>query len=450
MTNKLSSYLILASAAFAFSSCLKSTDEDVILQDDTAVTTFSIPTLSKNVHTTAKDGVTDSVYKANFNAKSYSFHIDQVQKQIFNPDSLPYGTNTTNVKCDITGKNSSHIYWALKNKAGEDSLVLHSSKDSINLAKPARLRIYNMSNTAYREYIVKINVHQQTGNEITWQHKAYANLSDLADRKMVFNNNVLYVFGVKNGQTVVLRQMNGVFQQLPTTFDADAYRNATVMDGNLYLLNGDKVMQTAIGDSWKQTGTAPNNARLIGASTKKLYVMTATGIMSSDDMGASWKTDAMDAGADNLPTGDINFVCVPSAINTHVNNLTIVGTRNNEVKIWSKVEENETCAQDQAWTFFPKDDYNKHPLPYMSNLQVIAYDKGLLALGGDFKTFYFSKDMGLTWFADNTYMLDKAFGNAIAPFSMVNDSRNVIHISKTRDANIWTARLARLAWATNQ
>ena len=81
---------------------------------------------------------------------------------------------------------------------------------------------------------------------------------------------------------------------------------------------------------------------------------------------------------------------------------------------------------------------------------MVGYDNGLLALGGDFSTFYYSPDEGLTWTADNSYKLPTTFGRTATPFAMTVDASNFIYISTAASTDTWSARLARLGWTTDQ
>ncbi len=137
-------------------------------------------------------------------------------------------------------------------------------------------------------------------------------------------------------------------------------------------------------------------------------------------------------------------MCIPSKSNELTNDLVVVGTRDGVTRVWRKVEESADNAQAQPWAFYPDDEYNKKLLPALDNLQVVGYDNGLLALGGDFSTFYYSPDEGLTWTADNSYKLPTTFGRTATPFAMTVDASNFIYISTATSIDTWCARLARL------
>ncbi len=452
MIKKLLSLVTIASFIVTLTSCLgDGNDSGTVYYDDTAITAFSLGTLNIEKHTKASDGVTDSTYKSTYSASTYSFYIDQQKQIIYNPDSLPYGTDAKHVICSFSTKNSGTIVLNLKDVQGADSLASYASTDSLDFSNPIRVRVYNMSGTAYRQYTVSVNVHQQSGNEMTWTNTSYSALGLVGNRRMADNNGQLYLFGEQGGQTVGYKQSGSTWQQLTgnVQLSADAYRSLIAKDGYLYVLSNGSVLRSADGQAWSEMAQGTALTQLLGASDAALYALSADGIALSKDNGATWTTDALDDAATNLPATNVSFVCIPSKTNDLTNDLIVVGIRNGATCVWRKVEENVENSQTQPWAFYPDDEYNKKQLPALANLQVVGYDNGLLALGGDFSTFYYSPDEGLTWTADDNYTLPTTFGRTATPFAMNVDSSNVIYISKASDGYTWSARLARLGWTTD-
>lgn len=453
MTKKLLSLVTIASFIVTLTSCLgDGNDSGTVYYDDTAISAFSLGTLNIEKHTTASDGVTDSTYKSTYSASSYKFYIDQQRQLIYNPDSLPYGTDAKHVVCSFSTKNSGTVVLNLKDAQGADSLAAYASTDSLDFSEPIRVRVYNMSGTAYRQYTVSVNIHRQTGYEMTWASTSYSALGLVGNRRMAYNNGQLYLFGEQGGQTVGYKLTGDSWQQLSSSMQlaADAYRSLIAKDGYLYVLSNGSVLRSADGQTWSQTAQGTTLTQLLGASDAALYALSADGIASSKDNGATWTADALDDAAANLPSTNVNLVCIPSKTNELTNDLVVVGTRDGVTRVWRKVEENADNAQAQPWAFYPDDEYNKKQLPALDNLQVVGYDNGLLALGGDFSTFYYSPDEGLTWTADNSYKLPTTFGRTATPFAMTVDASNFIYISTAASTDTWSARLARLGWTTDQ
>lgn len=452
MIKKLLSLISVASFLVTLTSCLGDDNSSTVYYDDTAVTAFSLGTLNIQKHTTASDGITDSTYTTTFSASSYNFTIDQQKQLIYNADSLPYGTDAKHIVCSITTKNSGIVVLNLKDQQGEDSLATYASSDSLDFTEPVRMRVYNMNGTAFREYTVSVNIHQETGEELNWTSKSYTNIAQVGARKFIATTAGLFLFGVQNGQTVAYKQSDNTWESLTSNIqlDANAYHNVIAKGNELYTLSEGNVLRSADGQNWSQVASGASLNQLLGASDNIIYALTANGISYSKDSGATWVADELDDAATNLPSQDISFVTIPSKTNEQTNQLVIIGTNNGATRIWRKVEENAANSQTQPWAYYSEDEYNKLTLPALDNLQVVRYDNGLLALGGDFSAFYYSPDEGLTWTAQSIYDLPTDFGLAASPFAMTVDSSNNIYITKASSPNIWSGRLARTAWTTEQ
>ena len=447
MIKKFLAFACMALAMFAFSSCLNSDEDEITYYDDTAVTAFSLSAANRYIHTTASDGVTDSVYKTSLTVSGYAFSIDQQQRLIYNTDSLPVGTDVAHVLATISSKNGGSIVLNLKNKAGNDSLAYYSSSDSIDFTNPVRVRVYNTQGSAYREYTVQVNVHRQEGDVFYWNSLNEPALQPLAQRRMVANGNDLYLFGLKDGATVGFVYSNQTWKQLSRPFGADAYKNVAVQQGSVFVLDGNALLRSSDGEQWQTVATLSGVKQLLGATPARLYAMTDNGISYSSDQGTTWTADALDDATANLPDTDLNFVCSAAVTNDNTYNLLLIGNRNGKTVTWAKVEENGSGSQSQPWYLFTDDEYNRKTLPCLSNLQVVNCEGTLLAVGGDLKTIYSSLDQGLTWSAEATYTLPTALVGAAVPAAMTVGQKGMIYLSASDSPIVYYGRLTRYGWA---
>ena len=451
MTKKLSSLFIMVVTLLIMSSCLGTSEDKTTYYDDTAITAFSLGTLNITRQTKTKDGLRDSTVKSTYKANSYHFNIDQVNRLIYNADSLPYGTDAAHVLATITSKNSGTIVFMLKNVSGKDSIVYYKAKDSINFTHPVKMRVYNMRASAYREYTVKVNIHQESGDEFKWGVTSVYDLELASQSKFINNNGTMYLFAGNVGSTVGYKYNGSQWQILTFNISLNtvAVANLITQNGVMYTLQNGNIISSTDGENWNNVASSASLNRLIGASPKSIYALTNNGISISKDHGITWTKDSLDDDVSKLPDTDINFICQPSQNNSSTYNIILIGNKNNKTVVWSKDEENSSNANAQPWAFYTEDEYNRLKLPFLSSLQVIAYDGGLLATGGNLSTFYYSPDNGLTWKADSSYPCPEGFsGNASAAMGCNNN--HVIFLTKTGSAQIYTARRARLGWETSQ
>ena len=447
MTKKLSSLFIMVLTLLSMSSCLGTSEDKTTYYDDTAITAFSLGTLNLTKKTKTKDGLRDSTIKTTYNANSYQFNIDQVNHLIYNTDSLPYGTDAAHVLATITSKNSGTVILMLKNTSGKDSLVYYNTKDSINFTQPVKMRVYNMVGSAYRDYTVKVNVHKENGNEFTWNSNSVSGLELTTDQKFVNNNGNMFLFAVNGSSTVGYKYDGSQWSALNfnTSLNTSAAQNIVSQNGSMYTLQNGNVIRSTDGENWNNVASAASLIRLIGATPKCIYALTTNGISISRDNGATWVKDSIDTDASKLPDTDINFICQEYNSTRSIYSIVLVGNKNNKTVVWSKAEENNNSANAQPWTFYTEDENNRKTLPYLSGLQVIAYDGGLLAIGGNMSKFYYSPDNGLTWTVDSNYPFPEGF-NGSSSAAMGRNDKNIIFLTKTGSAQVYTARRARLGW----
>ncbi len=155
--------MLLATAVLC-ASCLSSEEEEYTYYDDTAITAFTLGTLNKYTHTTTSAG-NDSLITTTVTGSNYEFYIDQLQRLIYNPDSLPVGTDASKVVCTISTKNAGTVLIKHENS---DSVMYYTSTDSIDFSIPRQLIVYSQSGKTFREYEVRVNVHQQEADDMHW------------------------------------------------------------------------------------------------------------------------------------------------------------------------------------------------------------------------------------------------------------------------------------------
>ncbi len=470
MKRKLLPFIVLFSAIFLFDSCLNDNDNGVVYYNDTAITAFTPGTLNQYLHTKTASGK-DSVYKKTLTGSKFPFYIDQMKNEIYNPDSLPYGTDAKHVICTITSKNSGVI--ALKSMTS-DSMKYYSNADSIDFTQPRKVYVYNLSNTASRIYTVRVNVHQQEPDVFNWVKGLPANtqLAALSAMHAVANNGNIYVYGIgaSGSEAYSTADTDGTQwtkMALNVTLSADACRNIVVKESKFYALNNGTVLVSTNGATWQQVSTVASLKRMVGASSTKLYAITTDNkIAMSADNGKTWNNESMDADAKMLPTESISFISMPLATNDSTYKLTIVGNRDatefaqdSHAMVWGKVEENAQNSENQSWSYYEVSSDNRFVAPHLRGIQVIGYGNVLLAFGGTgigsyvatpFSQFYESLDGGITWKKNENITVPSDFSSSEESFTMVKDSKNFVWIICGLSGQVWKGRTNKLGWATTQ
>ena len=227
-------FAILVSTIIVCASCLGSDDDDYTYYDDTAITSFSLGTLNRYVHTTSSTG-NDSIYKTTVKGSNYKFMIDHEKREIYNPDSLPLGTDAQHVICAVTAKNSGVV--TIKSMTS-DSLRYYSESDSVDFSKPREFVVYSNSGNARRSYTIHVNVHQEDGDAFNWTKTGdNAPFADLTVMKGFALEDGIYLFGLNGEETVMYKNNGSGWTAANETWEAAACQNVVKGNGNIYLLN---------------------------------------------------------------------------------------------------------------------------------------------------------------------------------------------------------------------
>lgn len=412
MEKLFSHVVIIMAAVLSLTSCLgDNNDTDTTYYTDTAISSFTLGTLNLINHTKAHDGVTDSTYTTTFSGSDYAFDIDQFAQTINNTDSLPKGTDLEHVLATIYTTNSGTALLVLKSQDDKDSLAYYSSSDSIDFSNPVRVRVYNMTGSAYREYTIKVNAHKESENEFSWKAAPIDGYAGLDNRQFVSSEDKLFLTGLYDGTTSV-------------------FANEVT--------------------SWKKTDKSiAKDANVIGTTKKYRYGIIDGKLMRANINGGEWTEEALDDDASLLPNESASFIAAPMVSDPSYNNLLIIGNSNGKTVMWSKVEDDGD--KTQTWTYYNEDEYlQKKMLPYLKNMKAVLYGDSIIATGGDFSQVYTSPDWGLTWTKSTLLKLPTDFGSQAAKFDMAVDKDNYLYISRDGSSTVWYGRLSQLGWKEDQ
>lgn len=449
-------FVILFASSFMFASCFDTDEEEYSFYGDAAVSAFSLGTMNQYLYTKDSNGE-DSLYKETYTGSDYTFYIDNVNGKIYNPDSLPYGTDAAHVIANITAKNGGFVVLKAVDSDNLEDYTYYVSTDSIDFSVPRSIRVYSQSGENYRDYAVTVNVHREYGDSLKWheapQHTAFARLA--AMRCVACGDNI-FLLGNDGGATSVytINRLTGTeWGGCGVTFGADAYANAVVKDGQVYLLDGGVLYSSADGQDWTQAAAVSGPDRLVGASSAEMYGLGNGGrLMVSRDNGVTWQEDEIDDWPAPVPDADINYTCRPLQTNDGVERVMLAGRNSGsgEVAVWTKIV--DSSGQNQKsypWTYVDAAGGNRYTLPALGGLTILDYDGNALAFGKETSSalsgFLVSRDDGITWKSDGTYYYPADFAGSGA-FAAAVDADNHIWLVDGSTGRVWKGRINRLGW----
>lgn len=376
----------MLAAVSVFASCLSSGYNDVTLYDDAVITAFTLG----NINCYDSTGT-----KTTYTGSTYTFHIDQLKREIYNTDSLPVGTDAKHVLCNITTRNSGLI---IIQSLTSDSLFYYSSTDSIDFSEPRDFYIYATDGTGVSHYTIKVNVHQQNADDFVWQ-RSDADAAAAAD----------------TGNTLPDVVLPEGIKQLIGRCTSELY---ALSDDNRLMVSRDN------GASWDED--------LIDDNGDKLPVQDLALISYPQDYADS--TDYV------LLVGNRSVDEYP---------------QESVAMVWRKTVDYSSNGPKKPWTYIERDDTYKYMLPRMQNIALARYNESVLAIGGagiggavvtPWTTIWQSRDNGITWKENKLYKMPQGFDNSATQVRFFSDDENFLWLVSSGTDQVWRGRLNRLGW----
>lgn len=396
---------VMATTAF-LSSCLKSDYAETDYPAESSIRDFSIGTLRQTIYGTSSKGE-DSIYVDTISYADVPFTIDQINRKIYNKDSLPKEVDVTKVLASISADNGA-IYYV--NKNGKDSLW--TSTDSLDFTNEMTFKVLAYSELQNqfvfgKHYTVKVNVHKLNPDSLVWKHfgdKKFAEGVTFAEQKAVYMNDYIYVFGETAEGNVKIYKANvnrGSFtswEEVSTSITSIDINSAIVYNNEIHFIADGKLYN--LKDN--QISSETNLSNLISVNGDKLLAYTTGNkIVSLNSDGTKAKeTDFIEG--KNL-NGRISAVSYTAEHNTSLWRTIVMKNRVKEVESDTTAMVFNNISSEDKWQEYTP--INPTTCPNQGNISMISYDGKLFAYGEEFDYFYSSTDNGLNWKKEEDYMI---------------------------------------------
>lgn len=267
--NGLRSVLVSCLAALVLSSCLKDEAQRTTpkwRQKNCQIASFLLKNVTKD-----KDSIAG--------LSRVTFTIDQLRGEIYNTDSLPYGTRVTHkLACQIVYDEAVGPSSVEFEPEATGKRISWREPDSIDFSRPVRIYVTSLDRTEAKTYTVRLNVHQQDPDSMAWQHTApLLRQSNLVEARVLAHTGAylllarttdgLSAYRSSDAQTWTALTPSG----LPAgkTFEA-AY--ATLLRHTYYIHATDGALyRSSDGATWTSVAGAPTIVRLLGAVDTVTY-----------------------------------------------------------------------------------------------------------------------------------------------------------------------------------
>lgn len=440
--------------ACSISSCL---DSDVIeyeYSSNASITAFSITDSIVTSYPGVVNGK-DTTLTVAIAGTDYPFVINQKEGLIYNPDSLPVGTDIRKVVVDITA-DTQGIYVV----AEKDSLW--ESTDSLNFERPVQFKVMSEIGAFGRTYTAKINVHQQDPNDLSWSCIESNFDKSIQKQKAVYANKTIYVFAANESGISMTQTKNGAtwselsHTNLPVTAD---YASVMVWGEQFYILADNELYTSMDGLNWNKAETTQRfsqllanihntyNQKIIGVDTDNYY-------LESED-GITWtRNEEMPAEFPNSNLASVSF-----ALNTNakIGKIVLIGNTDldtdSTTTIWTQL------YNENYWTELTLENHT-YACPKLENQGLIHYNNKLYTFGGagqfkgtiePFSHFYASEDNGISWKSiTNEFVFPTEFSDlyeaAAGNYSYVVDDQHFIWLMWSQTGEVWRGRLNKLGF----
>lgn len=467
--------IMLLAAMLIMASCTSSSNSETTLYGEAAITAFSVSKAIKYTTTESSDG-TITTTKSTYTATSYKFVIDQLKHEIYNPDSLPAGTDPSRMLCSISSFHNSIVL--LKDKTEADTYYYYSSTDSIDFSTPRTFRVISSDGEGITDYTVKVNVHGEEADKFVWSNEYYVDyFAEMKGLKAFYQGGKFYIFGNHEGKTNVVMTPDGTKFDIDIskkTFGADAWKNTVLIGGEFYVFDDNKLYKSSDAVTWEPINfTSPKTIkRLIGASTFELYALSTDNKLlvsegrflddgTYEDPGTSWTVENYDETSVPLPTEDIAMVCYPVYMADNSEQVLLAGNTeisygdHNYAFIWRKIIDFDIDLSWSQWTYMDRGDATLYNLPRVKDLNLLYYGNSILAFYGKtdndissqpFTVMLQSRDNGITWKTNTSYTMPATDHEPTSVSGVVDDKNNIWLFYAGGDGNIIRGYLPRVVW----
>lgn len=396
---------------------------------------------------------------------SVIFTIDQMNGKIYNRDSMPYGTLIDEKVLCTMNFEMSVLGVLMINQAADDSVYWTSAEtDSVDFSSPVLITVYSYNGVSTKTYEAKINIHQIDPDSMPWT--LYATPlpgKSFEDMKVISRDNACYLYALQRGVTSLYKTdqadlIDWVELPLSGFPDRAVLSQITEYESVLYAVDADgQLYRSADGQIWSQVADAPSLKTLLGfiPGDRTGSEPVLSGISRVDE---KLRFAAMNKNME-WRTGDD----VPASFP-----LSGFGVLNHEVMYYPYLSissgrdgrdelSNTTWSTANGLSWVPLSS-GQSTLSKREGVALFYYDDMFYVTGGldesgtALSDIYYSKDKGITWWADTLHVMPEEYAARGFSSVLVDEDNYVLLFGGKagRDTNIlnelWRGRINRLGF----
>ncbi len=433
-----------------FSCTSDSTFETNADLDDCIVTSATLGTLYRTMHIKKTNGE-DSTYRAAVQGALYPLSIDQVNRRIFNPDSLPANTDVSRTVFSAFNASGSV---GIRSLTQTDTDTIFVTTDSTDCSVTRQITVYAYNGSTKNTYDLQLNVHREEADSFVWREVLTDDVTlqsiTGATRLLSDAENNLLVYAEKEGTPLLFkRTLSASWEEtaLPTGFQPSSVLKSSD-NTHFYALSTNGILVSTDGFGWIEVGSDFMPDALVVAGTSLLIGEKDGKLYSSQDGGMTWTQDAADE-PERLPVEGICGTVVPSRTDSRIEEFLIVGRDiNDENVVWRRTVD-LSGYYTFGWYYLPAAGSNTN-CPLLTEPTLVNHDNSSLLIGKTdavtLAPFYTSPDNGRTWLTSKI----KAPALPVAETRSIAatvDKNHYIWILDTATGSLLKGRFNRQGWA---
>ncbi len=410
----------------AISSCLDS-DTQYEFSSDATVHTFALDTI---------------------HGKKYKFEIDQIQRLIFNRDSLPMDADTI---IDSIMIDTFSVYGYIVSGPQDTLLDISNAQDLLPAASASGMtfRIYAPDNLTSRTYTLQINIHKEDPDSMSWVRMTSAPIVNTPEglKAVTLNDDLLIYPSGKEVYTVsTIPPSSDGYNHYGVNLPEDVVLGSIINVGDGLMANtkGGDVYTSNDGIQWERSEA------LSGNIISLLAYLPANDVSVTSPTLCAIQKDEADGrlyfcSTDTSATGWTQGEEVPTDFPVRDLSSTLQTTSNGLFQIFLVGSPDTASEQTTPWVSMDGltwvDLYTETGYcPPLATPYIIGYDDALYILGGDMSQAYTSDTGGIVWEeADSKFWLPEEFVSNGSSYTIVHDRNDFIWV-------IWAGEGTNVIW----
>ncbi len=426
-------------AAMVVSSCIK--EDDIETSPLCYITDFSVGDINTDITMKLANG-NDTIITKTIGGEEIYFNINQVQKTIWSVDSLPNWVDLTKVIPTV----SSSGYVFIKESGDETFMPFNNGVDTVDFTKPVDFMVMATDGISTKTYTAQIFQHEDETDSLVWNKVSGTDLTLEGKHRTLLLGDRIYVFAESNGSPSVTSSSflseGASWRKVAVLPEGIDWQSITVFNNKMYAINAEGNICSSTNDERGETWNVVSDqkfTRLLAADNLYLYAYDGEKIMGTTDL-QNWIVCG-NSDLNMLPEGSVTSMSYQTKTNTSLYTAVMGGVNANNsdyAVMWYKISSLDEST-NQLWSYIQVTADNPYGLPALDNLSMVHHDRTLMAIGGDYKGIYSSKDNGITWRLQTTNKLLPKDMPKDVPASMVIGNGYLWIIQS--GGNVWRGKL---------